>query len=137
MIFLLGLLGSCVELLLLEHTEEPRQWIPLILMALSLLTLGWYGVTRGPLSLRAFQGMMLLFVISGCIGIFLHYQSNVEFELEMRPALTGVELFKKAIQGAMPALAPGTMIQLGLLGLAITYRHPVFRKSHEKSECGE
>jgi len=29
-----------------------------------------------------------------------------------------------------PALAPGAMIQLGLLGLVYTYRHPFIRQSN-------
>jgi hypothetical protein len=45
----------------------------------------------------------------------------VEFELEMYPGLSGLELFREAMKGATPALAPGTMTILGLLGLAYTY----------------
>jgi hypothetical protein len=33
-------------------------------------------------------------------------------------------LFREALSGATPALAPGTMVQFGLLGLLYTYRHP-------------
>jgi len=132
-IFIIGLLGAGAELLLLEHTEEFRQWIPIILIVASLLVLGWHGLSRGPVSMRAFQGTMILFVLSGFIGLFLHYQGNVEFELEMYPSLSGLELFGKAMQGATPALAPGTMIQLGLLGLAYSYRHPVLRNPIEKN----
>jgi hypothetical protein len=42
----------------------------------------------------------------------------------MNPALAGFELVRESLSGATPALAPGTMIQLGLIGLAYTYRHP-------------
>jgi hypothetical protein len=70
---------------------------------------------------------MALCVASGLLGIWFHYQGNVEFELEMYPTIGGVKLFWEAMKGATPALAPGTMIQLGLLGLLFTYRHPVFR----------
>lgn len=132
-IFLFGLLGSGAELLLLEHTEDFRQWIPLVLMITNLLVLGWHGLTRGPVSMRVFQGTAILFVISGFLGIFLHYQGNVEFELEMYPTITGGELFAKAMKGATPALAPGTMLVLGLLGLAYSYRHPVLRKRTEEN----
>jgi hypothetical protein len=38
--------------------------------------------------------------------------------------LAGWELFKEAMTGATPALAPGAMVQLGLIGLAWSYRHP-------------
>ena len=132
-IFGVGLFGSGAELLLLEHTEDFRQWIPLILTIISLLVLGWYGLSHTPLGLRIFQITMLLFILSGCFGVFFHYQGNVEFELEMYPTITGWELFAKAMKGATPALAPGTMLVLGLLGLAYCYRHPVLRKQNEEN----
>ncbi|MGH7454678.1 MAG: hypothetical protein ACRENG_25205 [bacterium] len=132
-IFVIGLLGAGAELLLIEHTEDFRQWIPLILMLLSLAVLGWRIAARSRLSLRTFQGVTILFVISGFAGLFLHYQGNVQFELEMYPSLKGVELFMKAIKGTTPpTLAPGTMIVLGLLGLAYTYRHPALLESAGK-----
>lgn len=134
-IFVIGLLGAGAELLLIGHTEDSRQWIPLVLMLLSLLVLGWYIAARSHASLRAFQGVTILFVISGFAGLFLHYQGNVQFELEMYPSLQGLELFKKAIKGTTPpTLAPGTMIMLGLLGLAYSYRHPVFVKTTGKNQ---
>jgi hypothetical protein len=67
---------------------------------------------------------MVLSLVSGVLGAWLHYRGNVEFELEMEPALRGLTLFWRAMRGATPALAPGTMIQLGLVGLAYTFRHP-------------
>ena len=36
-IFLMGLLGTGTELLLMDHTEEFWQYIPLVLMAISLV----------------------------------------------------------------------------------------------------
>jgi hypothetical protein len=68
---------------------------------------------------------MVLFIVSGLAGFVLHYQGNREFQLEVNPSLDGLELFLKVIRAkAPPALAPGAMIHLGLLGLAYTYRHP-------------
>ena len=55
----------------------------------------------------------------------LHFQVNMEFQLEMDPSLKGLDLYRKAILAkAPPALAPGAMIQLGLVGLAYTFRGP-------------
>ncbi len=102
-------------------------------MAISLVVLAWRFFDRKPASMRVFQGTMALFVVSGFVGLLLHYQGNAEFELEMYPTLKGLELFWEAIKGATPALAPGTMIQLGLLGWAYTYRHPALIKSTEKT----
>jgi hypothetical protein len=131
-IFLMGVLGSGSELLLMGHTEEFWQYIPLILMAASLAAVIWNGVRRGTVGIRAFQGIMILFVLSGPAGLILHYRSNAEFEQEMYPSLDGFELFFKAIVGTTPpTLAPGTMILLGLIGLAFTYKHPVLSAASE------
>ena len=39
--------------------------------------------------------------------------------------MRGLELVWEALKGATPALAPGAMAQLGLVGLAFAYRHPL------------
>ena len=125
-LFLLGTVGAGSELLLIEHTEEKFQLIPLALMGLSLVVVIWFVVGKGPASLRIFQQTMILFIMSGFTGQWLHYKANTEFELEMYPTLGGLDLFWEAIKGSTPpTLAPGTMILLGLLGLAFTYKHPV------------
>ena len=123
-IFVFGVVGTGVELVLLDHFEDFWQWTPLALMVASLAVLGWHLAAGGRPSTRAFQVVMLLFVVGGLVGVVLHYQGNAEFELEMYPSLAGFDLFKESIQGATPALAPGTMVQLGLIGLAYTFRHP-------------
>jgi hypothetical protein len=132
LLFLLGLLGTGAELLLLGHTEDRWQYTPLVLMALALLVLGWRIIDRRA-NLRVFQLLMLAWIVSGFIGLWLHYKANIEFELEMYPDLKGMALFWKAIKGTTPpSLAPGTMIQLGLLGLVYTYRHPALTRKDRK-----
>ena len=123
-IFVLGLLGTGMELLFLDHTKGWSQLIPLVLMVMSLLVLGWHGIERKSASLRTFQITMVFWLAAGILGTILHYQANEEFELEADPKLSGADLLSKAITGAAPALAPGAMIQLGLLGLVYTFRHP-------------
>lgn len=130
-ILLMGLLGTGVELLLLEHTEGFWQWVPIFLIAAGVIVLCWGLLRPGRRNIRVLQGTMILFVLSGLAGFILHYQGNEEFELEMYPSLKGVELFWDAIQGATPTLAPGTMIQLGLLGLIYTHRHPQLSSANE------
>jgi hypothetical protein len=57
--------------------------------------------------------------------MYLHLRANMEFQLEMDATLKGLDLFKKSIVAkAPPALAPGSMAQLGLIGLAYTFKHP-------------
>jgi hypothetical protein len=122
--FVVGVVGVIAELLLIEHYEEIWQLSPLLLLLAALLALGWYGLRRSPAALRAFRVVMLLFVASGFVGVLLHYKGNTEFELERDPAIGGLALFWESVRGATPALAPGTMIQLALVGLAYTFRHP-------------
>jgi hypothetical protein len=123
-IFFLSLLGTGAELLFLEHTGGWQQLIPLVLFVMSLLVLGWHAWERKSASIRVFQITMLLMVLSGAFGGVLHYEVNAEFEREMDPAVKGIDLVSKTMKGAAPALAPGAMIQLGLLGLVYTFRHP-------------
>ena len=88
-LFMIGMGGTGVELLLLEHTEGFWQQVPLGLMGLGGAVLAWYAVTGGSTSLRLFRGMMGAFVMSGVVGLWLHYQGNAEFELEIYPSLEG------------------------------------------------
>jgi hypothetical protein len=130
MIFILGSVGSAAELLLLNHFESLLQWIPLLLILVSFVVLGWHAVRRTPASTRAIQGTMIAFIAAGFAGFYFHYQGSAEFKLESNPSLAGWRLFWEAIRGkAPPALAPGVMIQLGLIGLAYTYRHPALLAS--------
>lgn len=128
-ILVLGAVGTGVELLLLGHTDGAWQWFPIVLTGLSLVFLAWHGVDRGPRSIRAIQALMVVFILSGMVGVLLHYQGNVEFEREMAPTIGGLKLFTEAMTGATPALAPGTMLQLGLVGLAWSYRHPALTRT--------
>ena len=126
-----SLAGTLAELLLLEHFEDAWQWAPIALLGAALVTLGWHALERGPMSLNVLRGLMVLCVASGAVGLLLHYRGNVEFELEMYPDLSGWKLFKDSMMGATPALAPGAMVQIGLVGLAWTFRHPAFISQKE------
>ena len=123
-ILVLGLVGTGTELILLKHYDNGWQIMPLALIGVGLCALGWHVLTRGAASVRAIQIVMTLCILSGGLGVLLHYNGNAEFELEMSPAIAGFELFKRSLTGATPALAPGTMVLLGLIGLVYTYRHP-------------
>ncbi|HSJ62938.1 MAG TPA: hypothetical protein VK922_03420 [Gemmatimonadaceae bacterium] len=128
-IFLLGVAGLTIELVLLEHYDEYWQWTPFVMFGLSALVLLWYAVRRTAAAIRVFRAMTMLFLAAGAYGIFLHYDGNVEFERELSPEVLGWALFREAVFGATPTLAPGAMVQLGLLGLAFTIRHPALRAS--------
>jgi hypothetical protein len=129
------MLGSGTELVLLKHTEDGLQWIPLILIAASIIVLGWHVLRSDPLSVRAIRWLMIAFVASGLAGVYFHFQGLAEFKLESNPTLRGLTLFWEAVRGkAPPLLAPGAMIQLGLLGLAYTYKHPALIGANKEGE---
>jgi hypothetical protein len=70
---------------------------------------------------------MLLLIVVGVLGVVLHLKGNIEFERETDPSARGLALLWHSLRGGVPLLAPGAMAQLGLLGLASAYRHPVLR----------
>jgi hypothetical protein len=130
-LLMFGMLGVSLELILLGHTEESWQWIPIVLLGVGLVMAGLatYRPTRR--IVEGLRALMILYLPAAALGLFLHLRSNLEFELELRPSMAGLELVWETLTGAMPALAPGTMAQLGLLGLLACFRHPAARDSPE------
>lgn len=124
LLFVISAIGTTLDLVLLGHFENLRQLAPLLLMPAGLILLAWHRIERGPLGTRAFQGAMVLFIVSGVAGVWFHYSGNAAFELQIRPAIDGWSVVRESLTGPAPALAPATMVQLGLLGLIYTYRHP-------------
>jgi FtsH-binding integral membrane protein len=120
----LGLVGTAVELMLLAHDEDVTQWIPFCVIGFALASAAWLAVSRSRLAMRAAQVAMLLLVITGGVGVVLHYRANMEFQLESDRSLSGFTLMMKVLEAkAPPALAPGNMSLLGLLGWAAVSRY--------------
>lgn len=125
LILLIGMGGMAVELLFLKHHEEPTQLIPLILLGVGFAVTVRHAARGGAASLMALQIVMVLFVAAGLLGMYLHFGANVEFQREMDRSIGGMALFWKAMAAKTPpALAPGSMSQLGLIGLVYSYRPP-------------
>src|SRR5687768_15838026 len=74
-----GMAGVSAELLLLEHMESWQQYIPFIALALGFVCVTAAALRPGRGVLLALRGCMLLFVVAGVTGIYLHYSGNVEF----------------------------------------------------------
>jgi len=92
------------------------------------LTIIWHVALGGAASVQALRVMMALTIAAGAVGILLHYQANMAFQLEVHPDLSGWALFSTILHAkAPPALAPGVMAQLGLLGIIYTVKHPALR----------
>jgi len=133
-VILVGIVGLAAELVLLEHTEDTLQWVPLVSLAVGFILAIAVALRPSSATLRSFQAVMAAFVVAGALGFYLHLRGNVEFELESDPGLGGLALAWAALKGATPSLAPGAMAQLGLLGLVLTHRHPALRRRHPTSD---
>jgi hypothetical protein len=123
-LFLFEVIGVGLELVLLGHFEMAWQWTPVVLLGLGLLLGTALAIRPARPTVHAIQVLMLTYLVASGLGIYFHLKANVEFERELRPSMGGMELIVETLTGAMPALAPGAMAQLGLLGLLATYRHP-------------
>jgi len=132
-ILVLGLLGTVTELVLLEHYEQPTQFVPLVLIVAALAALFWEFRRRDTASCRTIQAVMVLFVLAGFVGFVAHFHGSAEYQLELNPDMSNWELLEKILRAkAPPLLAPGMMLQLGLLGLAYVFSDSRFRRSETK-----
>lgn len=108
--------GTVLELYLLDHYEDALQLIPILCISTSILLIFILFYRRTVLLTGMFKFVMLITALSGLYGTFLHLRANYEFELEMKPGAKGWDLFLESLSGALPSLAPGSMIVLALIG---------------------
>ena len=124
-VLVFGLLGTMTELLLLRHYEDRAQYLPLALIGLALAFVAWHAARPSAVSVRALQAAMTLFLVAGIAGMVFHFQGAAAFQRELNPTQPSWDLVTKVMRAQTPpVLAPGMMLQLGLIGLIHTYRHP-------------
>lgn len=134
-ILVLTMAGTFVELMLLDHYQDRWQIIPLALLGLAAVVLFWHGVRGGGASVRAIRVVMGLLVAGSVIGVVLHYRASAAFFREMDSSIGGWPLVSKVLHSkAPPTLAPGVLLQMGLIGLAFTYRHPALNRRDVEGE---
>ncbi len=122
------MVGTATDLMLLDHHEDVWQMVPLAVLALGVASAAFAAASDGAAAVTLMRVVMALFISAGLLGLGLHFAGNSEFQRELDPGLRGWSLFVKAVTAkAPPALAPAAMIQMGLLGLLYTYRHPAVR----------
>ena len=120
----LGILG---ELLLIGHTEEALQLVPLALAALALGGALWLRLAPGPAGLWALRGLGGTLALAAALGVVEHLEGNLAFEQEIRPGAAPSQALLAALAGANPLLAPGALVVLGAALAAATWRHPAGR----------
>jgi hypothetical protein len=127
-VLVLGLAGTVTELVLLEHYEQLLQLVPVVLIVAAVAAIAWQVIRNNPTSLRALEIIMALFVLAGFAGVAAHFRGSAEFQLELNPSMSTWELVEKIVRAkAPPLLAPGMMLQMGLLGLAYVYSDVRYR----------
>jgi|TARA_B110000444_G_scaffold42268_1_gene38183 amino acid permease len=114
--FLFMMIGTLLELYLLNHYENILQLIPVLCIAIALINSIFIYFRRSKASNNIFKIVLFLTSISGISGVFFHLQANYEFEQEIKPTANSLELFLESISGAFPVLAPLSMVVLALIG---------------------
>lgn len=114
--FVFMTVGTVLELYLLDHYEGAQQLIPILCIGMSILTMLLLFFRRTNMTMKLFISVLVLTALSGVYGAFLHLRANYEFEQEMKPTAGGWDLFVESLSGALPALAPFSMIVLALIG---------------------
>jgi hypothetical protein len=122
-ILLFGLASTATALLLIGHDEDAWQIVPLVALAIAVVATLIIATRPAAAATRFFRAAMVLLMLTGATGSLLHYRANMAFKREMDPSLAGFALFSSVIRAqAPPALAPGNLVLLGLLGLACAFR---------------
>ncbi|MEM8893352.1 MAG: hypothetical protein AAGC88_02170 [Bacteroidota bacterium] len=113
-------IGTLVELLLLGHFEDVWQLVPLIILGAALLCFAILQFSTSDILALIFRIIMVGSMVSGLLGVWFHLKANYEFEVEMYPNIGGWKLVTEMLTGAIPALAPGSMVVVGLIGILYT-----------------
>lgn len=117
--------GTLLELWLVNHTEDPIQWVAFVLGGLGLLATLSVLLRRGRRTVLMLRVCMLLVVLGSFFGIYEHVSNNIALEREIHPNAPFSQLVRKGLGGANPLLAPGTLAVAGLLALAANYKYSV------------
>jgi hypothetical protein len=127
-VLVIGLAGTVTELVLLEHYEQVVQLVPVVLIAAALFAIAWQLISKDAASLCVLGVIMILFVLAGFAGVLAHFRGSAEFQLDLNPSMSTWELLEKVMRAkAPPLLAPGMMLQMGLLGLIYVYSDVRYR----------
>lgn len=110
------MIGTMLELYLLDHYEGWQQLIPLLAIGGSLVSMGWYALQRTAVYGYIFLGFLTVTALSGGAGVYLHLAANLEFEQDMKPSAAFMDVFVESLSGALPTLAPASLIVLALIG---------------------
>ena len=78
-----SIVGMGLELLFIGHVEDRWQLVPIVLFPAGLIAVAWHTARPTGGTARGVRLLMALYVVSGALGVGLHYLGNQEFEMEM------------------------------------------------------
>jgi hypothetical protein len=117
--------GSIVELFFLDHTREPLQWTPFILIVLGIVLAALMLIKPGAGMLKVMRVGMWIIAVGGIVGMLVHVTGNFE---EIRQTSNLMQLLKAGLGGRNPFLAPGILSMAAAMSLAAGYQYPVKKK---------
>ncbi|TWT41963.1 hypothetical protein RAS1_30890 [Phycisphaerae bacterium RAS1] len=147
-VLLFGMAGAGSELALIGHYDDGWQVIPLVLLGGGGVAAVWVGVCPGAAAVAVLRVVMIGLLLGGGAGVVLHYRASAEFHAEAAAYRTesaarqgesgGAAEGWAAVRAVLsskvpPTLAPGLLVQLGLIGLTYTYRHPALNRRADVS----
>ena len=112
--------GLTLDLFLIAHYETIWQLLPIALLSISIMILFLTWLFFRYWLIKAQFILSIMVTVTGLIGSWLHFQSNMDFELEMYPDLSSRELIWNALTGALPVMAPCALIPYGLTTILLT-----------------
>ena len=124
------MIGTLLELYLLDHYEDIWQLIPVICIGAALINFCVLFYRRSQAAIHLFKLVLLLTSFSGVYGVVLHLQANYEFEQDMKPTAGFWQLILESISGALPTLAPMSLLVLACIGYS--YLILTQHQQHEK-----
>ena len=126
------MIGSLLELYLLDHYEDSWQLIPILSVGTTLVTLLILFFKKTTKVVNFFKAVLILTALSGVYGVYLHLQSNFEFEQDMKPTASFWQLITDSLSGALPTLAPMSLVVLACIGYS--YLILIQQQQHEKNQ---
>ena len=115
-------IGALVELYLVEHTQDFIQWIPFVLSFAGILVVVLVLIRPARVSVLVLRIVMALVAFGSLLGIYEHITGNIEFEREVQPNSTTMQLFERGLRGGNPLLAPGVLAIAALIAVSSTYK---------------
>lgn len=116
--------GTIVELILERHYDKMLQYLPLVLCAAAFAALAAVIVKATSLTIWAMRVVMVSMFPVTLLGMWEHFDGNMDFQREIRPNAGFWTQFDFAIHGAAPLLAPGILALAAGVALIASYRHP-------------